>query len=1110
MNRKSALRELFPSWFVLMGLMLAVVVLGWRLPQAAAQSTTSGDIAGQVMDPSGASIPGATITLTNTGTGASKTTTSSAHGAYRFALLVPGSYLLTATATGFMPRKINATVVVGQVQAVNFDLKVGAATQTVTVTGEAAPVQINNANISTGFTAAQVAEVPNGGGDLTAIVQASPGAVMNTQMGYGNFSTFGLPATSNVFTINGMNNNDPFLNLNNSGATNLLLGQNDVQQVTVTNNGYSGQYGGLAGANVNYVTKAGGNDWHGNANYTWDGRAMNANNFFNNASGAPRPFVNANEWSGSFGGPIVKDKTFFFVDTEGLAVVLPTNVQAKIPSPAFETATLANLASTGNASQVPFYQNMFNLYNNAAGASRAVAVAGGGCGTFTGLAAGVPCAMQFQSTAGNYTHEWNVSGRVDQTINASNHLFFQFTTDHGTQATFTDPIDPAFNIASTQPQYQGQLEWTHSMGSNATNQLVASASHYSAIFGEDPATRSAVFPAQMDITGGLFTSLGGIDSIFPQGRNVNQFGAVDDYSVTHGAHTLKFGASYKYNFINDFDLGIGTTPLVTTSLASLFSGTADVFSQTFPTSLNQPVRVYSVGGYVEDDVRVTPSLHLTAALRVDHNSNPVCLHDCISRLTEPFTDLTHDATVPYNQVIDTGLSQTLSGYQSVLWQPRVGLAWTPFHNQNTVLRAGVGMFNDSAPAALVDSFAGNAPLSNSFTVSGPYAPASAGSVFTSAAASNTAFLNGFNSGGTLASITASTPAFVPPNYFTSDQVVKSPHYLEWNLEVQQAIGTTSAFSINYVGNHGYHEPIQVDGFNAFQPGFVGLPAVAPDPRFGVITQLVTGGNSNYNGLTVSFQRKLSKSFQLQANYTWSHALDEVSNGGFLPFNNATNPSILGVQDPYDIRGFNYGNADYDMRQYFSLNYVWQVPFNNFTHWGPSELWRGWTIAGTLFTHSGAPLTVIDGGATTTLEGNNYGPFGEIFASQLAGNGQNGSCTVDKQCLLPSAFSISNSAPTGFGAQIRNQYRGPSFFDTDMSVVKNTQVPGWEHATLGLGVEFFNLFNHPNFDEPVNDVANTGQFGTVINTISVPTSIVGSFLGGDASPRLIALTARLIF
>src|SRR5581483_2619377 len=290
-------------------------------------------------------------------------------------------------------------------------------------------VQPQNANISTTFTPEQISAVPNPGNDLSYIVQTAPGAVMNTQAGYGNSAIYGLPGTSNLFTVNGQNENDPFLNLNNSGATNLLLGQNDVQEATVVNNGYAGQYGQLAGANVNYVTKSGTNNWHGNANYFWNGRVMNANNYFNKQSGIDRPFVNANQWGASLGGPIIKNKTFFFVNTEGLRVVLPTNTPVNIPSPQFQAATLANLAAVNPAS-IPFYQRMFALYNGANGATRAQnilpagsdpvtgAATGNGCTdlaatAYTLLPAGSPCALQFRSTVNNFTHEWLLTGRVD-------------------------------------------------------------------------------------------------------------------------------------------------------------------------------------------------------------------------------------------------------------------------------------------------------------------------------------------------------------------------------------------------------------------------------------------------------------------------------------------------------------------------------------------------------------------------------------------------------------------------------------------------------------------------------------------------------------------------
>ena len=271
-------------------------------------------------------------------------------------------------------------------------------------------MQAQNGDISTTFSNQLVELIPNPGNDLSYVLQTAPGAVMNTQKGYGNSSTFGLPGTSNLFMLNGMTENDPFLNLNNSGASTLLLGLNDVQEVTVVNNGYSTQYGSLAGANVSYVSKSGTNNFHGNANYYWNGRAMNANSWFNKQSQLANtppsnqpPFVNVNQWSTSVGGPIVRDKTFFFVDYEGLRSLLPTSMPTNIPTPAFEAVTLAQIGAKQPA-QLPFYQQMFSIYNSAPGASRAQNVLqNGGCDGTLVVPGGV-CALQFRSTAGNLIH----------------------------------------------------------------------------------------------------------------------------------------------------------------------------------------------------------------------------------------------------------------------------------------------------------------------------------------------------------------------------------------------------------------------------------------------------------------------------------------------------------------------------------------------------------------------------------------------------------------------------------------------------------------------------------------------------------------------------------
>jgi hypothetical protein len=247
-------------------LMLAVIFCG---PQLFAQSQTTGDVTGVVTDQSGASVPDAKVALKDNSKGSIQDTQANKDGVYHFYLLTPGSYTVTVTAASFQPLSRTVSVNLGQVETVNLVLSVATANTTVVVTEEAPLIQTSDGNLSSTVGQQQISETPNPGNDLSAIAQLAPGSVMNTNAGggLGNFSSYGISASSNLFTLDGMDDNDPFLNLNNSGATNLALGTNEIQEATIVSTGYSAQYGGLAGANINYVTKSGGNDFHVNAVY---------------------------------------------------------------------------------------------------------------------------------------------------------------------------------------------------------------------------------------------------------------------------------------------------------------------------------------------------------------------------------------------------------------------------------------------------------------------------------------------------------------------------------------------------------------------------------------------------------------------------------------------------------------------------------------------------------------------------------------------------------------------------------------------------------------------------------------------------------------------------
>jgi hypothetical protein len=1142
--------------FLSLALMLAAAFVAPQLP---AQTQTTGDISGVVTDQTGGVVPQAHVTLKDNTKGSTQDTQTSKEGVYRFYLLAPGSYTVNVSAPSFPPISRQVDVNIGQISTIDVQLSVASSNTVVTVTEAAPLVQTENGNVATTMSEQQVSEVPNPGNDLSYMVQTAPGVVMNTSGGFGNFAAFGIGATSNLFTIDGMDDNDPFLNVNNSGATNLLLGANEIQEASIVSNGYSGEYGSLAGSSINYITKSGGNDFHGNAIYYWNGRAMNANDWFLNNEGQGRTFSNANQWAASLGGPIKKDKAFFFFNTEGLRVVIPTTSLVAFPSPQFQAATIANLTTLfGAGSQtVAFYNNIFSLYNGAPGANRAQPGASPtdpiGCFGFTGLGGSTPCSQFFQSSISNLTHEYQVSGRGDWNVTNNDRAFLRILYDHGDQATFTDPINSLFNTASNQPQWQGQLNETHTFGSSLVNQFILSGAWYSAIFNNpDRAAALAAFPTTLSfpLAGIEWTPLGGGefnegDALNPSGRRVTQYQVSDDVSKTFGKHTLKVGMKFRRNDVTDLDFGQLTSGLaIPITVDAFFNGGNDTVNpvaangapntselvQAFPTSLVQPFALYTLAAYAEDDWRVKSNLTLTFALRAEHQSNAVCNTNCFSRLNGPFLQADNNVNTPYSSDISVGLNQMLSGVPAVIWQPRFGFAWQPLHN--TVVRGGAGIFNDAFPGVFVDDFAGNPPNVNTFTVLfnnlAPGETENGGNLFNDASNNNIALRNAFANNLTLGQIQAGDPNFTTPNLFSADRTSRLPQYQKWNLDVQHQFGANTSVSLSYNGNHGVYELINRNGVNAF--GFGDLPAAPFDPRFNIVNLLTNSASSNYNGVTASFKQNIHGwgSGVFQANYTYSHALDDVSNAGLVqvPF---TLTAITAAENPFNTR-FNYGPADYDVRHSFTSNYVWEVPVRRALGgrgWAPVV--DGWQVSGTIFARTGFPYTVVDAALDSALGNQGYG--GAVFPAFLGGpivgcgEGAAGSGTHPcfqpqtipnpanplQQIPNPNAQFVQAGSESGFTPGLRNAFRAPNYFNTDFTVVKNTKIPGWERGQLGLGFQFFNLFNHPNFAGPNNDISSgPGNFGHIFSTVSSPTSILGSFLGANASPRLIQLKADLRF
>ena len=1146
--------------------LFSLLMVGMFTQQTVAQTVTSGDITGTVSDASGAVVVGAEVSLTSLAEGNTQTTTTNASGLYRFSFLKNGDYKVSIAAKGFKSSSEKVTVGVGQVLSANFKLELGAASEVVEVTGAAPLIQTENGDTSTTYNEMQLKALPAPGGDITSYAYTAPGVVVSNGAGYGNFSSNGLPSTSNLFTVNGNDYMDPYLNLNNSGASNLTLGSNELSEVTVVENGYTADYGRQASAQLNAATKSGTNSFHGNATYGYNGSNLNANDWFTNANPDPtlrnRPHAVNNTYAVSAGGPIIKNKLFFFADYEGLRMILPGVSGAVIvPTAAFRTYVLGQVP----AAELPFYQNIFSLYAGAPGSGGASPLPGdGGCGDFSGTAGfgtgGTPCAQQYTSNSNNLITEWIFAGSVDYDMNTRDHLKGRYQMDRGVQATGTDPINSVFNATSIQPEYNGQLTETHTFNSTAVNNLIISGAWYKALFGPSSFAKAvATFPTTM-LFGGTaapFTTLGGADNSYPQGRIVTQAQLRDNFSKVIGNHDIKIGADYRRNLVSDYYALIGTSGLLSVNSTSEFvsgvTGAAGSFYNANFTNVGAvKIKLYNVGVYLQDQWKITSKLNLTLGVRVDRTANPSC-SACFTRLNAPFEQLGHDVGTPYNATISTGLKYAFPDVEKAVFSPRFGFAYslTP----TTVVRGGFGIFDDEFPAVAVDRSLTNAPAVANFSSSGAngesLAPG-AGSVYADAAGVNAAFQAGFASGLTFANLGGPGP-----NYYATENKLLNPKFAEWNLEIQRQLGSRYSVGVNYAGNHGYDLMMVNTFLNAYCKGFIadtpppydsanppapgreqgclpgqtfgGLGTTATDQRFSQISSLNNNGYSTYHGVTASFKMKPTHGFSGQANYTWSHGLDTCSNNCLEPFVANTLVSLRYQASP-SLPGTSYGNSDYDVRHNFNLNYVYQTP----SHWSSSLMNRvvgGWTVGGTLFYHSGLPWSPVNSSSRGLL-GNATGlrtttPLalfnGGKVISHSCGKGaaQAGAGIGGAPCAMGTDFQgqpVFASATDGTPVEVdlggvrsfgnaRNALRGPGFFDTDMSILKTFKIG--ERVGFAVGATAFDVLNHQNFDLPINSVTS-GLFGSILSTIGTNTNPYGAFFGVPLNGRILQVNAKITF
>ncbi len=1127
------------------------------------------------MDGSLAVVAGSTVTAKDVNTGAVRTGQTDSSGRFLFAQLNPGIYKIEVAAPGFaIQRSPSIVVAVGQTATANFTLTPAGSSQTVEVNAPSAQIDLENPNTSTTLDAKTIANLPNPGQDLTYIAQFAQGALLNTAGssndakaagGFGNVEFNGLPATSNGYVVDGFDANDPFLGLNIGLSTNLVIGLDALQEATVNTNSYAVDQGRYGASQIDYFTKSGANQFHGDVYEIWNGSLFNATDHFLHANDTPgniagKPRSTVNQFGVSVGGPVLRNKIFFFAHYEGIRIALPIVARSTAPSPAYQQYVLRQLPLGGTdpvngttlppqAAEADFYRNLFGLYDNTAGTPTPVLSCPldsngallAGTQTAANLFNGSGCANVRTRPLHNSDKEDLAVLKIDHTIDAKNTVWYKFQQDTGLQAAYTDSINSIFNAYSPQPQRTGVVGHTHIFTPNLVNQLNPGASWYSSLFlpNNYPQVLQR-FP--IVLAGGSsnapFTTVGGNNQTYTQGRKVTQWQINDNLIWTRGRHNMKFGVNTRRLDISDYDLGEGVVPTVIyNDLAQFTYGAASTVTRAFPVTQKERIANGNLDTYAMDTFRVSQKLTLIAGLRATWNTNFVNQHGQFARPAGSFLDIGHEPAQPLSQAIQTNVRNLFPDTPLISWQPRASIAYRL--SEKLALHAGGGIFDDIVPAQVADFGAMNPPYAPVFVggINGQVggigiAPGVPDSAVDATALANRSFQSAFETNGNpcagVAPDAPTCPLAVNLNTFPTGKL-KTPYFLQWSLGVERELGTRGSLRVDYVGTRAVHEPyqVQLNGYQnvcdgCFAPFAYNKPL---DRRFGNVNEFTTGAGSNYTGLQTSVTRQFA-GLTLHGNYTYSHCLDEISNGGLLPF------SSLGIISPLpgDLRR-EYGNCDYDIRHNLSAFGVYELPFHS-TRAILRRTLGGWQISQTAILHSGVPFSVLSAPYTA----NNRGIFqgsGPQYANRVpgvplyrktpvAGVTQTGT----RQWLNPDAFASVVDPATGacaggdspancqFGNSGRNQFRGPHFTYSQLYLTKKIAIT--EHVTFRFDTQFFNVFNHPNLALPSNQAGTPGRpatqtgFGAISSTISPPTGLLGVGLGGNSSPRSIAFQGRIEF
>jgi hypothetical protein len=988
---------------------------------------------GTITDPTGAVVTEAQVTVSSIGTGLKRVALTDITGRYQLAGLPRGTYAVRAEKEKFQTAVLEEIALSpGAAIAINLSLRVGTVPQDVTVTGDVA-IDTTSSTVGGAIAERSLTDLPLNGRDLfkTAILQpgiaptpsSAPSLLSNGQAG--QVSVNGMRSSWTNVLIDGMDANDPVFGFSPAGASGLFLGLNGLTEVRVLTQTFESDYGTNGGGVIEAVTKSGGNQFHGSLWELHRDASLNAKNYFDLGSLPIPPFVR-NQFGASIGGPLVRDRTFFFVNYEGFREVQASTAIATVPNALAHRGLLPSSSNPGACNNVapsgcvaitvdPRVNQFLALLPPTNGADN-----GDGTGDL------------ITANKGSTTENLGLF-RVDYNFSNSHSLFARYMIDDSSSIVPSIGTPPGIYVPGFPALHEARNQYfavqdRRNLGGEVFNELrfgINRTTASTSIIDTHPGLSISLVPGRpfgtVDVAG---MSLLGNSAVSPLGDFSTVYQVQDQLSFTRGRHTLKLGAQFR-RIQSNGPLDFGVNGLYTFQDLSAFGFQADTnnpalefFLQALPLSYvgadpsnsdsNRDYRQSVVSGFAQDFFRATSRLSVNVGLRYDFYSNPTEAHGRMSVIRNPATD--SGPTV----------GKLFAATPRDLFSPQAGFAWNIFGNGKTVLRGAAGIFRNQLPFILisVDRFLPPFFGENSYVLP--------------------SFLNPQNA-------LLTQPLYV----IQSTYHPKFPYALQYNLNLEREIAPGTILTAGYFGARGNHLPREVEQ-NPFEPdlGHRYNPNL-PSP----LLMVLTDAQSFYNSFQLSVSKHNSHNLSWQASYTFSHSVDDAS----------SNVSIEAVneppttQDPFNRRG-DRGRSGFDIRHNFVANVVYAPPFGSKSRLG------GWQISAVAHVHSNVPFTPVLGFDNANLQSLLTSERPDLVGNPYKGVCPNGFRVGNPACWFnPSAFAL--PPPGKFGTAGRNILRGPAFAQLDLALEKSFKLK--EGTKITLGAEAYNLLNRPNFAVPSN-------------------------------------------